>query len=355
MNEKIVAAVIGCGRIATNGHFPALKNLGNVRIKYACDLISEKAEAKKREYPGLVENAITDYRIALEDPETEVIFVLTPNFAHYTIAMEALSAGKHVFCEKPITVNYALSCEMAKEAEKQGKILNIGVCNRYHKSVEMLEQYYREGKFGKIYHVYCSFRAHRSIPGLGGAFTTKARSGGGALIDWGVHYLDLILYCLGDPAIKTVSAAAYSVLGKDIEGYVYESMWAGPPVKDGVYDVDDMVTGFVRTEGPTLSFNGAWAQNIGEGATFIEFMGDKGGIKLQYGGGFVLYSTLNGMLTETHFKYQTENMYNAEVRDFLIKAPQGIKTKANIDKAIITSRLMDMIYRSSELGEEVKA
>ena len=87
MNEKIVAAVIGCGRIATNGHFPALKNLGNVRIKYACDLISEKAEAKKREYPGLVENAITDYRIALEDPETEVIFVLTPNFAHYTIAM----------------------------------------------------------------------------------------------------------------------------------------------------------------------------------------------------------------------------------------------------------------------------
>ena len=170
-----------------------------------------------------------------------------------------------------------------------------------------------------------------------------------------MHYLDLILYCLGDPAIKTVSAAAYSVLGKDIEGYVYESMWAGPPVKDGVYDVDDMVTGFVRTEGPTLSFNGAWAQNIGEGATFIEFMGDKGGIKLQYGGGFVLYSTLNGMLTETHFKYQTENMYNAEVRDFLIKAPQGIKTKANIDKAIITSRLMDMIYRSSELGEEVKA
>lgn len=69
----------------------------------------------------------------------------------------------------------------------------------------------------------------------------------------------------------------------------------------------------------------------------------------------MLYSTLNGMLTETHFKYQTENMYNAEVRDFLIKAPQGIKTKANIDKAIITSRLMDMIYRSSELGEEVKA
>ena len=70
-------------------------------------------------------------------------------------------------------------------------------------------------------------------------------------------------------------------------------MWAGPPVKDGAYDVDDMRDGlWCAPKAPRISFNGAWAQNIGEGATFIEFMGDKGGIKLQYGGGFVLYSTL---------------------------------------------------------------
>ena len=93
----------------------------------------------------------------------------------------------HVF----ITCN--ANGEMAKMADKCGKILNIGVCNRYHKSVEMLEEMNREGKFGNIYHIYCSFRAFRCIPGLGGAFTTKAQSGGGVLIDWGVHFLDLIL------------------------------------------------------------------------------------------------------------------------------------------------------------------
>ena len=106
---------------------------------------------------------------------------------------EAKRDAQWAFIEKhpQSTVGYDLACEMAKEAKKQGKILNIGVCNRHHKSVEVLEQMYREGKFGNIYHVYCSFRDFRCIPGLGGDFTTKSQSGGGVLIDWGVHFFDL--------------------------------------------------------------------------------------------------------------------------------------------------------------------
>ena len=339
--KKWKVALIGCGSIADNTYLPRMKDIPEAELVAVCDIIPERAQAAVEKYG--CGTAVVDYHDVLADPEVEAVSVCTPNKMHSIISVDCLRGGKHVLCEKPAARTYADALEMQKAQHETGKVLNIGVVNRFNTAVNKLRELIQRGDFGEIYHVYVSFRAQRSIPGLGGAFTTKAISGGGVLIDWGVHYLDLILYCLGDPAIKTVSAAAYSVLGKDIEGYVYESMWAGPPVKDGVYDVDDMVTGFVRTEGPTLSFNGAWAQNIGEGATFIEFMGDKGGIKLQYGGGFVLYSTLNGMLTETHFKYQTENMYNAEVRDFLIKAPQGIKTKANIDKAIITSRLMDMI------------
>ena len=203
--EKTVIAVIGCGRIARGAHFPALAKLvDSVRVKYACDLIEEKAQLMKETYPELIEQVITDYKVALDDPEVEAVFVLTPNYAHYTVTMDALRAGKHVMCEKPITVNYKLSCEMAEEANKLGKILNIGVCNRYHKSVEMLEEMNREGKFGNLYHIYCSFRCFRNIPGLGGAFTDKSQSGGGVLIDWGVHFLDLILYILGGAKLKNV-------------------------------------------------------------------------------------------------------------------------------------------------------
>ena len=211
--KTAVVAVIGCGRIANGSHFPALSQLENVRIKYACDLILEKAEKAKADFPK-VENVIVDYKVALADPEVECVFVLTPNYAHYTVTMDALRAGKHVMCEKPITVNYALSVEMAEEAKKQGKILNIGVCNRYHKSVELLAEMNREGKFGNIYHVYCSFRCFRNIPGLGGAFTDKAQSGGGVLIDWGIHFFDLILYILGGAKLKNVT--------------LYEGNWTTP-------------------------------------------------------------------------------------------------------------------------------
>ena len=218
-------AVIGCGRISDIAHFPALMQIDGVRIKYACDLILEKAQAAKEKYPK-IENVITDYKEALADEEVEAVFVLTPNYAHYEVTMDALKAGKHVLCEKPITVNYALSVEMAEEAKKQGKVLDIGVCNRYQRSVEMMREWAEEGKFGDIYHVYASFRSCRSIPGLGGPFTTKAQSGGGVLIDWGVHFLDIILYVLGGAKLKTVSCDAYTALAKDMKAYKHRGMWA---------------------------------------------------------------------------------------------------------------------------------
>ena len=352
--DKIKVAIIGCGTIANAAHMPGYKAASDLcEVKYFCDIIPERAVALRDKYGSGIAN--TDYHEILTDPEVTCVSICVPNGGHAPIAIDFLKAGKHVLCEKPAAMNSDLARDMQKTADECGRILNIGVCNRFNTAVEKIEELIRQGELGNIYHIYCSFRAYRSIPGLGGAFTTKALSGGGALIDWGVHYLDLIFYCVGQPKVKTVSAAAYSVLGKPLDGYVYESMWAGPPKLDGTYDVDDFITGFIRTDGPTISVNGAWAQNIDDKATFIEFLGDKGGIKLQYGGNFTLYSTKNGMLTTTTFKYQTVNMYDAEIRDFLIKAPQGVKTKANIDKALVTSQVMDMMYKSSELGEEVKA
>ena len=225
MNMKVIG-VIGCGRISQS-HFPAFEKIENVRVKYACDLILEKAQAAKEKY-SKVENITTDYKEVLADPEVEVVWVLTPNYAHYTVTMDALRAGKHVFCEKPITVNYELSCEMAEEANKRGLMLNIGVCNRYVKSVEHLAELNREGKFGKIYHVYASFRGFRSTPGLGGPFTTKEQSGGGVLIDWGVHFFDLIMYILGeDTELINLTADAYGAISSDMKNYKHDvPMWA---------------------------------------------------------------------------------------------------------------------------------
>lgn len=353
MLEKKVLAVIGCGRIAKLAHFPAFAQMENVRIKYACDLILEKAEAMK-EICTTIENVITDYRVALADSEVEAVYVLTPNYAHYTITMDALKAGKHVFCEKPITVNYELSCKMSEEARKQGKILNIGVCNRYNKSIEMLEEMNRNGEFGNIYHVYCSFRSFRSIPGLGGAFTTKEQSGGGVLIDWGVHFLDLILYILGGAKLKNLTCDAYCEMAKDMKTYKYENMWAEDTadIENGTNDVDDLISGYIRTDKASISFNGAWAQNIKKDEMFIDFMGDKAGARLTYGGKFEVYKgdTLETVTPE----YDIPDMYLCENKAFIESVKTGVKDRSNIENILESAKLLDYLYKSAENGCEVK-
>lgn len=350
-NIKTIA-VVGCGRIANGAHLPALNKMENVRIKYACDLIIEKAEAAKRDYEK-VENAITDYKIALADDEVDVVYVLTPNYAHYTVAMDAIKAGKHVFCEKPITVNYALSKEMADAANAAGVMLNIGVCNRYHKSVEMLEELNREGRFGKIYHVYCSFRNFRCIPGLGGAFTTKSQSGGGVLIDWGVHFLDLILYILGGAKLENLTCDAYCEMAKDMKSYKYEAMWAEDTadIENGVNDVDDYIAGHVRTDKASISFNGAWAQNINHNEMFIDFLGDKAGARLTYGGKFEIYdgATLETIAPE----YDIPDMYFREDEAFLESIDTGVKNRNHIDNILESAKLLDALYQSAEKKQEV--
>ncbi len=346
-------AVVGCGRIAQNAHFPAFKKIEGLRVKYVCDLIEEKAQAMKDKY-SFVENVITDYNVALADPEVEAVYVLTPNFAHYTVTMDALNAGKHVFCEKPIAVNYELAYEMAQKAEEKGLILNIGVCNRYHKLVEMLEEMNRKGEFGNLYHIYCSFRSFRSIPGLGGPFTDSRHSGGGVLIDWGIHFLDLILYILGGAKIKNVTCDAYNGTAKDMKEYKYHSMWAEDTadVENGVNDVEDYVTGYVRTDKATISFNGAWAQNIDKNEMFIDFLGDKCGARLTYCGKFEIYDakTLETIKPE----YDIPDMYECEDRAFLSSYETGVKDKNNIENILESMKLLDSLYKSAKISEEIK-
>lgn len=159
---------------------------------------------------------------------------------------------------------------------------------------------------------------------------------------------------MGDPKTVTVSGEAFSKLGRDIDGYVCKSMWAGPRTPGGTYDVDDSVTALVRTEGPVLTVHGAWAQNIGESETYIDFMGDKGGIRLQYGGGFTLYTTENGALVTHTPDFTMSDMFQNEIDAFVDSVKTGKRLPSHIDTVIITAQMMQAIYDSSEAHKEIR-
>jgi len=350
--SKMKIAIIGCGTIANSAHIPAYIANGTVEIKYFCDIIKSRAEEAVEKYG--CGTAVEDYHEILNDPEIEAVSICTPNKMHKEITIDFLRAGKNVLCEKPAARTLSEALEMQKAQHETGKILNIGVVNRFNSAVNRLREIIQSGELGEVYHVYVSFRAHRSIPGLGGAFTNKSISGGGVLIDWGVHYLDIVMYCMDDPKPLTVSAKTFSKLGVDMPNYVYNSMWS-EMTKDvnGTYDVDDFVTGFVRTEGPTITLNGAWAQNIGVAETYIDFIGTKAGIRLNYGGDFTLYTTSCNTLIDFKPKFQTSNHFENEINAFVDCVRTGEKLPSHIDKAIITATMMQAMYDSSEQNKEI--
>ena len=347
----IKVGVIGCGTIANAAHIPSYMKNPDVEIAYFCDIIPERAEKAVREYG--CGKAVVDYHDVINDPAVDAVSVCTPNGAHPMIAIDALRAGKHVLCEKPAARTWPEVEQMIAAQHETGRILAIGVVNRFNDSVRKIKQYIDEGRLGNVHHVYVSFRQHRSIPGLGGAFTTKAMAGGGVLIDWGVHYLDIVMFCCGDPAPLTVSGECFSKLGRDIPGYTYKDMWAGPPKLDGTYDVEESVTGLVRTSGPVITFNGAWAQNIAEKECFIDFMGDKAGIRLQYLGYFTLYTAEHGALVQYTPEFEMTDMFQNEIDAFVRSVRTGERLPSVIDSVAPTARLMQAVYDSAEQHREI--
>ncbi len=352
----IKVAIIGCGTIANSAHIPSYMNCPDAEIKYFCDIIPERAQAAVEKYGCGI--AVTDYHDILNDDEVEAVSICTPNKVHSTISIDFMKAGKHVLCEKPAAINLEEAKKMQAVQHETGMTLNIGVVNRFNYSVNLIKKYIEEGKLGEVFHVYASFRCHRSIPGLGGAFTTKAIAGGGVLIDWGVHYIDIIMYCTGDPTPVSVTGDTFSRLGKDISGYVYKNMWAGPPVLDGTFDVEESVTGIVRTDGPTITLNGAWAQNNSNREMYIDFLGDKGGIRLQYGKGFTYYTAQDGKLVEETPDIDTSNafaeMFQNEINEFVKCVKSGEKLPSHIDNVIKSAKIIQAIYDSSEQKKEIR-
>lgn len=345
-------AVIGCGAIANAAHIPSYLNNPEAEIAYFCDILPERASAAVQKYGCGI--AVEDYRAVLNDPSVEAVSICTPNNVHASIAVDALRAGKHVLCEKPAAATLSEAREMQRVAAETGMTLCIGVVNRFNDSVNMIKKYIDAGRLGEIYHVYVSFRAFRSIPGLGGPFTTKAIAGGGALIDWGVHFLDIVMYCCADPKPLSVTGEVFSKLGCDIKQYTYKNMWAGPPVEGGVYDVEDSVTALIRTERPVITVHGAWAQNIDKEEMFIDFMGDKAGIRLQYGADFTLYTSENGSLVSYKPEFRTRDHFQNEIDAFLRCVRTGERLSSHIDTTIITAGIMQAIYDSAEQHREIR-
>lgn len=347
--STINVGIIGTGNIFRHAHGPGWASHPEVRIAAVCDPNAASAEAAAKEYG--TDKVYADYRDMLEREQLDAVGISTPNVYHSEIAVAALERGLHVFCEKPDAVNPAEAQRMADAAKRAGKVLMVMRNNRFMPASQFLKKYIESGAMGEIYTGRTGWVRRRGIPGRGGWFTTKALSGGGPLIDLGVHMIDLAVWLMGNPKPVAVSGAAYR-------------KFAGAPSPDplrsvqseGTFDVEDLATGFIRFHnGATLQIEFSWASNVEEEQKFLELRGTKAGCSLK-GEELKLMTEIEQVLCDIspRFPKTAVKTHERNIHHFVDcvqgKAEPIITPEYGVDMI----RILSAIYESAETGAEVR-
>ena len=345
--KKLKVALIGAGGIVSWAHLPAYSKMGNVEIVAICDIKRDKAEKLAQQYN--IPYVCEDYRDIFEIPELDAVDICTPNYLHSVIAVAALERGLHVFCEKPDAVSVAEAEKMQEAAEKSGKVLMVMRNNRYSAIATYLKKYIADGRMGEIYATRCGWQRRRGIPGKGGWFTTKAQSGGGPLIDLGVHMIDVTMWLMGNPKPVAVSGCTYRKFAdSDTSDSVNSSF--GEKKADGTFDVEDLAMGFIRFEnGACMQIEFSWASNVEGENNFYELRGTKAG----YANGKI-FTEEDGVLINNipNFNGGIQH-HEANLRHFADVILNGAEPMFVPQQGVNMIKILEGIYKSAETGREV--
>ena len=274
MEKKLKIGIIGCGGIANGKHMPSLKKLPEVEMVAFCDIIPERAQKAKKDY-GTPDAAVyTDYKELLKDDTIDVVHVCTPNRSHSFITIDALEAGKHVMCEKPMAKTAEEAKAMCEAAKRTGKLLSIGYQNRQVAANRYAKQVCEAGELGEIYFAKAYALRRRAVP-TWGVFLNEYEQGGGPLIDIGTHALDLTLWMMDNYKPKMVVGNTFRKLADQKNT---ANAWGDWDPKE--YTVEDSAFGYIVMEnGAVIVLESSWALNIARPneAKFL-LCGDKGGL-----------------------------------------------------------------------------
>ncbi|MEK3883680.1 Gfo/Idh/MocA family oxidoreductase [Paenibacillus sp. PL2-23] len=347
-------AAVGVGGIFKAVHEGAWQEHPEAKITAVCDIREDRARETAARLG--VSRVYTDYKEMLRDGDIDIVDICTPNLYHSTIAIEALQAGIHVLCEKPDAVNPEEARRMADAASASGKQLMVIRNNRFKRSSQFLKRYVEEGRMGEIYTGRCGWVRRRGIPGKGGWFTTKELSGGGPLIDLGVHYIDLAMWIMGNPKPIAVSGATYTKFANDeMSDSVHSSF--GDKQENGVFDVEDLATGFIRFDnGATLQIEFSWASNVAEEMHFIELRGTKAGACVK-NDQLSITTEMAGQLVDIKPAARNANLGNPHMENIkhFVDCLQGraeptIRPEHGVDMI----QILSAIYESARTNQEIR-
>jgi predicted dehydrogenase len=351
MSRKIRVAVIGLGM--GQNHAADYSACKDAELVAVCDIDPVRLKEQSAKRPGV--KTYTDYREMLDKEKLDGVSVAVPNDLHRPITCEALSRGLHVLCEKPMALNAGEAKAMRDLARRKHLKLMINFAYRWVPQARVLKGFVDAGELGEIYYGRTRWMRSRGAPDLGTWFTDKSRSGGGPLIDLGVHRIDFALWLMGFPEVSTVTGSAYYHLARE-----------AARVQKKKCDIEDLAAAFIRFKnGATLVVEASWDMH---GERFedqlTELYGTKGGIvQRNVGEGCGAYSVsayemklfkdLHGRLVEVTPKIRPQPG-ETSCAHFVDCIVHDREPAASADHGVYVMKILDAIYESAATGREVK-
>ena len=349
--SKVKIGLIGAGNIA-NTHLEAYQNVPDAEIVAICDINPKRLEKTANRFN--IERRYPDVESMLAaNPDLDAADVCVWNCNHAECTIKALNAGLNVLCEKPMAYSVKEAEEMLAVAEKNGKLLMIGFVLRFSDDAKIAMDFINKGYLGDIYYSKAQYVRRHGNPG--GWFSDKARSGGGPIIDLGVHVIDLTRYMMGNPKPVSVYAVASERLG-DRKHLKTGAGWVPEDATDkDICDVEDFATALIRYDNGACTFLETSYDINGEDIGKKQLFGTKGGMDLS--NGVKLYTTVNDFMADIDVKTANYkggcDMFVAEMSHFIDCVKNGTPCRAKAEDGISVMKILDAIYESARTGHEV--
>ncbi|KGX87783.1 Gfo/Idh/MocA family protein [Pontibacillus litoralis] len=343
--NKLRMGIIGVGGIAQTRHIPAFQQLSDeVELIAVQDVNKERAQQVAENFH--IPYVLDEYASLF--PLVDAVTICTPNKFHAEITIAALNAGVHVLCEKPMAITTEQCEAMIQAAEENDRLLAIAYHYRYMQEAQIAKKAIQHHAIGDPLVARVQAMRRRKVPGWG-VFTNKALQGGGSLIDFGCHLLDLSLWLMDDPKPVEVNAKTYNRLSKQ-PGQVND--WG--TFDHETFEVDDHVTSYVTFENDlTMQFECSWAANIKEDHTTLSISGADGGLNVFP---LELYQSDYGVVWNSQpvLKEDAPSEGYAQARNFVQSCLGNEELVVKPEQALKVTKLIEAIYASSGAGTSIK-
>ncbi|ACT01193.1 Gfo/Idh/MocA family protein [Paenibacillus sp. JDR-2] len=351
MDQKLRIGIIGAGTIG-KVHASYFQQQLDTEVAAIADVQLEAARQVAEQFQITTTHESID--ALLQDKQIDAVVIAVPNLFHEALVIQALKEGKHVLIEKPLAIDLKSARNIVRAQKESGKVVMIPHQLRWDAASLAIKEQAATGALGQIYYAKTGWFRRKNIPGWGSWFTQQKLSGGGPLIDVGVHMLDLAIYLMGNPKPVSVFAAAYSEFGGKKKGI---GTW-GTPNWNGSFDVEDLASAMIRFDnGATLQLEVSWAAHtIAENnGSFLHLMGSEGGAALQGDTGKFLLEQFNRTADIDILPSSTaEDPRSLMIRHFTDCIQRNAEPITNAYSGFVNMAIIEAIYESAREGKLVE-